>query len=87
MENTKKNPNDFWNTVNTLLKSNKGDASKDISSDTWIQHFKSLLNMEYAGNLSKDDFSNCFGLNNTTLNPSITAVEIQKPINSLKNGK
>ena len=30
MGNEKKNPKDFWNTVNTLLKTNKGDASQDI---------------------------------------------------------
>ena len=51
----KKNPKYFWNTVNTLLKTNKGDASQDISSDIWIEHFKSLLNMDYSGNFPRND--------------------------------
>ena len=55
IENEKKNPKDFWKTVNTLLKSNKGDTSKDMSPDTWIQHFKSLLNMNYADNFPRND--------------------------------
>ena len=87
MENEKKNPKDFWNTVNTLLKTNKGDASQDISSDIWIEHFKSLLNIDYSGNFPRNDSINCSGLNNSILNASITANEIQKSINSLKNGK
>ena len=87
IENEKKNPKDFWNTVTTLLKSNKGDTSEDVSPDTWIQHFKSLLNMNYADNFPRNDIFNCFGLNNTILNGSISADEIRKSINSLKNGK
>ena len=83
----KKNPKYFWDTVNTLLKSNKGDTSEDVSPDTWIQHSKSLLNMNYADNFPRNDIFNCFDLNNTLLNGSISADEIRKSINCLKNGK
>ena len=56
-ENEKKNLKDFWNTVNNLLKNNKSDPSRDVSPDTWIQHFKSLLNMEYTDKFLKIDNS------------------------------
>ena len=85
MENEKKNPKGFWNTVKTLLKSNKGDTSQDVSPDTWIQHFKSLLNMDYADNFPRNDIFYCFGLNNSPLNGSITVDEIRKSVNSLTN--
>ena len=87
IDNEKKHPEDFWNTVNTLLKSNKGNTTQDVSPDTWIQHFKSLLNMDYADNFPRNDIYNCLGLNNTPLNCSISVAEIRKSINSLKNGK
>ena len=83
----KKNPEDFWNTVNTFLKRTKGDTSQDVSPDSWIQHFKSLLNMDYANNFPRNDIFNCFGLNNTILNGSIIADEIRKSINSLNKKK
>ena len=87
IENEKTNPKDFWNTINTLLKCNKGDTSQDVSPDAWIQHFKSLLNMDYADNFPRNDIFNCFGLTNSPLNGSITVDEIRKSINSLKNGE
>ena len=37
-----------------------------ISSDIWIEHFKSLLNMDYSGNFPRNDSKNCSGLNNST---------------------
>ena len=70
-----------------IKQSNKGDTSQDVSLDTWIQHFKSLLNMDYADNFLRNDIFNCFGLNNSPLNGSITIDEIRKSINSLKNVK
>ena len=52
-----------------------------------MQHFKSLLILDYTDNFPRNDIFNCFGLNNTILNGSISANEIRKSINSLKNGK
>ena len=56
IENEKNNPKDFWNTVNTLLKSNKGYTTQDVYPDTGIQYFKSLLNMDYADNFPRNEF-------------------------------
>ena len=84
IENEKKNPKDFWNTVNTVLKIIKVIHQKTFPQ---VQHLKSLLNMDYVDNFPRNDVFNCFGLNNSPLNGSITVDEIQKCINSLKNGK
>ena len=43
--------------------------------------------MDYADNFPRNDIYNCFGLNNTPLNCSISVDKIRKSINSLKNGK
>ena len=40
--------------------------------------------MDYADNFPRNDIFNCFGLNNSPLNGSITVDEIRKSINSLK---
>ena len=42
--------------------------------------------MDYADNFPRNDIYNCFGLNNTPLNDTISVDEIRKSINSLKNG-
>ena len=52
---------------------------------TWIEHFKSPLNMDYTNNFPKIDILNFFGLDDTILNVPISIQELRKSINRLKN--
>ena len=51
------------NTVNKSLKNNKSDPSQHVSPENWIEHFKSLLNMDYTYNFSRDNIFNFYALN------------------------
>ncbi|MCU7800554.1 MAG: reverse transcriptase family protein [gamma proteobacterium symbiont of Lucinoma myriamae] len=88
MENEKKNPKEFWCTVNDLMNKHKKDPSLDISSDKWKDYFKSLLNMDYTNNFQQTEGNfNFANLDNSILSQNITSEEISKSVKGLKNGK
>ena len=73
LENEKKNPKDFWSTVNNLISKHKSDPSEDIAPDSWINPFKSLFNMDYRNNFDQDERNTELQhLNNGILNKKIT---------------
>ena len=39
---------------------NKSDPSQHVSPENWIEHFKSLLNMVYTNNFSRDNIFNFY---------------------------
>ena len=40
LESEKKNPKEFWNSVNELMEKQKSDPSADISPEKWVDYFK-----------------------------------------------
>lgn len=66
----------------------KIDPSVDIAPDAWMNHFKSLFNMNYATNFDPNLSSTQFqSLDNAILNKAISIEEFEKAIRELKNGK
>ena len=89
LESEKKNPKEFWNTVNELMEKQKIDPSADISPENWVEYFKSLMNIEYSDNFTVSSNEEYFieGLNNTLLNEDISPEEVLKGARGLKGSK
>ena len=89
LESEKKNPKEFWKSVNELMEKQKTDPSADISPEKWVEYFKSLMNIEYPNNFS-DSLNNdnyIEDLDNTILNGDISPEEVLKGAKGLKGGK
>ena len=52
LESEKRNPKEFGNCVNELMEKQKTDPSVEISSEKWVEHFKSIMNIEYSDNFN-----------------------------------
>ena len=89
LESEKKNPKEFWKSVNELMEKQKSDPSADISPDKWVEYFKSLMNIEYPNNFSDSlsDDNYIESLDNTVLNGDISREEVLKGAKGLKGGK
>ena len=89
LESEKRIHKEFWNCVNELMEKQKTDPSAEISSGKWVEHFKSIMNIEYSDNFSGSSNEDYFteGLDNTILNGDISPEEILNGVKGLKNGK
>ena len=89
LESEKKNPKEFWNSVNELMEKQKSDPSADISPEKWVDYFKSLMNIDYSDNFTGSSNEDYFkeGLDNTFLNGDISSEEVLKGVKGLKSGK
>ena len=89
LESEKKNPKEFWKSVNELMEKQKSDPSADISSEKWVDYFKSLMNIDYSDNFTGSSNEDYFkeGLDNTILNGDISSEEVLKGVKGLKSGK
>ena len=67
----------------------KKDPSAEISSEKWVEHFKSIMNTEYSDNFNGSSNEEYFieGLDNTILNGDISPEEVLNSVKGLKNGK
>ena len=89
LESEKKNPKEFWNSVNELMEKQKSDPSADITPEKWVDYFKSLMNIDYSDNFTGSSNEDYFkeGLDNTILNGDISSEEVLKGVKGLKSGK
>ena len=90
MESEKRNPKEFWNCVNDLMEKQKVDPSADISSSTWTEYFKSLMNIDYTNNFDEQalpEYIRFAFIDNSVLNRDISVDEVLKAAKNLKNGK
>ena len=66
----------------------KTDPSEDKAPDTWINHFKSLFNIDYATNFDPKLNTTQFQyLDNAILNKAISAEEVKKSNKGIKEWK
>ena len=86
LESEKRNPKKFWNCVNELMEKQKTDPSTETSSEKCVEHFKSIMNIEYSDNFNGSSNEEYFieGLDNTILNGDISPQEVLKVLRGLK---
>ena len=86
LESERRNPKEFWNCVNKLTEKQKTDPSAEISSEKRVEHFKSIMNIEYSDNFTGSSNEEYFieSLDNTILNGDIFPEEVLKSTKGLK---
>ena len=89
----KKDPKQFWNTLNKLKQNQHENVADNIQADEWVSHFKNISNKtnKHDSEICEEELHKLEHQNPSplfeSLNNPITITEIKKNIKQMKNNK